>query len=70
MDFVKDVRRFSSGANFTAVTDDNTNTAFTNFVGLRRPEHVQIGSSARQVPDVDESVLQRNKNIRWNSVYE
>lgn len=69
MDFVKDVRRFSSGANFTAVTDDNTNSAFVNFVGLRRPEHVPIGSSARTVPDVDEDVLKRTKNIRWGTAY-
>jgi hypothetical protein len=65
IDFVKDVRRFSSGSNFTSVTDDNTNSAFTNFVGLRRPEHVPIGWDARQVPDVDETVLQRNRNLRW-----
>lgn len=65
MDFVKDVRRFSSGANFTSVTDDNTNLAFTNFRGLRRPEHVPIGPSARQQPDIDESVLQRNRPLRF-----
>jgi hypothetical protein len=65
MDFVKDVRRFSSGANFTSVTDDNTNIDFVNFRGLRRPEHVPIGAGARQVPDVDESVLQRNRPIRF-----
>jgi len=64
-DFVKDVRRFSSGANFTSVTDDNTNQAFTNFVGLRRPQQVDIGASARQQPDIDQSVLKRNKPLRW-----
>lgn len=64
-DFVKDVRRFSSGANFTSVTDDNTNSAFTNFVGLRRPQQVDIGASARQQPDIDQSVLKRNKPLRW-----
>jgi hypothetical protein len=64
-DFVKDVRRFSSGANFTSVTDDNTNSAFTNFVGLRRPSHVDIGASARQQPDIDQSVLKRNADLRW-----
>lgn len=64
-DFVKDVKRFSSGANFTSTADDNTSPFFTNFVGLRRPEHVPIGSSARQVPDVDENVLQRTKPFRW-----
>jgi hypothetical protein len=64
-DFVKDVRRFSSGANFTSVTDDNTNLAFTNFVGLRRPQQVDIGASARQQPDIDQSVLKRNMPLRW-----
>ena len=66
-EFVKDVRRFSSGANFTSVTDDNTNLAFVNYVGLRKPESVTIGSTARQIPDVDETVLQRNKVFRWNA---
>ena len=65
--FVKDVRRFSSGSNFTSVADDNTNAAFTNFVGLRRPQHVPIGESARQIPDVDQTVLQRNKKFIFNS---
>jgi hypothetical protein len=65
MDFVKDVRRFSSGANFTSVTDDNTNIDFTNFQGLRRPSHVPIGASARQQPDIDETVLQRNRELRF-----
>ena len=64
-EFVKDVKRFSNGANFTSVTDDNTNMAFTNFRGLRRPEHVPIGPGARQVPDIDDTVLQRNKVFRW-----
>lgn len=63
--FVADVRRFSSGANFTAVNDDNTNSAFTNFVGLRRPQHVDILPDARQQPDIDQDVLQRNKPLIW-----
>lgn len=66
-EFVKDVRRFSSGANFTSVADDNTSPVFTNFVGLRRPDAVTIGAGARQVPDIDENVLKRNKVFRWNS---
>jgi hypothetical protein len=60
MDYVADVRRFSSGANFTSVADDNGSPFFTNFIGLRRPEHVPIGDTARNIPDVDTSVLQRN----------
>lgn len=67
--FVKDVRRFSSGANFTSVTDDNTNLDFVNFVGLRRNEAIpgMIGATARQIPDIDENVLTRTKVFRWNS---
>jgi hypothetical protein len=65
-EFVKDVRRFSSGANFTSVQDDNTNAAFTNFVGLRRPTHVPIGATARQQPDVEQGVLSRNKRFDWS----
>jgi len=64
-EYVRDVRRFSSGANFTAVADDDNNLAFTNFIGLQRPQHVPIGSSARQQPDIDQSVLQRNKQLRF-----
>jgi len=63
--FVADVRRFSSGANFTSVSDDNTNAAFTNFVGLRRPQHVDILPDARQQPDVDQDVLARNRPLIW-----
>lgn len=63
--FVADVRRFSSGANFTSVADDNTSADFNNFLGLRRPQHVHIGADARQQPDIDSSVLQRNKDLRW-----
>ena len=63
--FVADVRRFSSGANFTSVQDDNTNAAFSNFVGLRRPQHVDILPDARQQPDIDQEVLQRNKKLVW-----
>lgn len=61
-EFVKDVRIFSSGANFTSVSDSNNSDAFVNFVGLVRPEAYvgMIGASARQVPDVDETVLTRN----------
>jgi hypothetical protein len=66
-DFVKDVRRFSSGANFTSVTDDNNNWSFTQFIGLQRPQHVDIGESSRQQPDVDQSVLKRNGQLRFGS---
>lgn len=63
MEFVKDVKRYSSGPNFTDVAGDNNSFAFTNFVGLRRPQGVAIGASARQVPDIDEDVLLRNKRF-------
>ena len=61
--FVADVRRFSSGANFTSVADDNTTWSATQFVGLRRPQHVDILPDARQQPSVDQDVLQRNKPL-------
>ena len=64
-EFVKDVRRFSSGANFTSVADDNTSVDFVNFRGLRRPTHVPIGNDARQQPDIDQSVLQRNSRFAF-----
>jgi hypothetical protein len=66
-EFTKDTRRFSSGANFTSVADDNTSDFFTNFQGLRRPQHVPISPFARQQPDVDQTVLMRNKSLRWTS---
>jgi hypothetical protein len=66
MEFVGEVRRFSSGANFSDKADDNNSFAFTNFRGLRRPEHVEIGASARQQPDIDEDVLKRNKPFIFN----
>lgn len=64
-EYVKDVSRFSSGANFTSVADDNTNAAFVNFQGIRRPQNVPIGSTARQQPDVDQTVLMRNDDLRF-----
>jgi hypothetical protein len=66
MEFVEGVRRFSSGANFADIAGDNNSFAFSNFRGLRRPEHVEIGSSARQQPDIDEDVLKRNKPFIFN----
>ena len=68
-EFVKDVRRFSSGAGFTSISDDNNSFAFVNFQGLRRGNAIpnMIGGTARQIPDIDESVLTREKVFRWNS---
>lgn len=66
MDFVKDVRNFSSGASFTDKDEDNNSFAFTNFIGLRRPEHVEIGASARQQPDISTDTLKRNKPLIFN----
>ena len=64
-EFVKDISPINTGAGFTAVDGENGSPIFTNFRGLRRPEHVPIGATARQVPDVDETVLQHNKPFRW-----
>jgi hypothetical protein len=64
--FVKNNRIFSHGAGLSTVASDNTNLAFTNFVGLRRPIHVPIGPDARQQPDIDQTVLQRNNRSTWH----
>lgn len=65
-DFVKDVRNFSSGAAFTDKDESSESFAFTNFIGLRRPEHVEIGATARQQPDINTDVLKRNKPFIFN----
>lgn len=65
MDFVKDVRNFSSGAAFTDKDEDNNSFAFVNFIGLRRPQHVEIGASARQQPDIGDA-LKRSKPFIFN----
>lgn len=65
-EFVKDVQIFSTGpARYSSVADDNTSTVFTHFQGLRRPEHVEIGSGARSVPDLDTDVLKRSRPFRF-----
>jgi len=64
-DFVKDVRRFSSGSNFTSTTDDNTSPTFTNFVGLNRPQYVEVGPGLRTTFSEDTDILRRNKFIRF-----
>lgn len=64
-EFVKDSSRFSSGVGFSALDDESRSRAAMNFQGFRRPQHVPIGATARQQPDVDETVLQRHKEFRF-----
>jgi hypothetical protein len=66
-DFIKETRRYSSGANFTSTTDDNISGQMVNFVGLRRPSSVPIAPGRRQVEDLQYDVFDRNKEgeIRW-----
>ena len=66
-DFIKETRRYSSGANFTSTTDDNISPQMVNFVGLRRPSSVPIHAGRRQVEDLQYDVFDRNKEkeIRW-----
>ena len=64
------VRQFSSGANFSAVSDDNTSPIFTNFIGFSRPQYVEIDSTARQIPDIDTTVLKRNKRLTFKNDYD
>jgi uncharacterized protein YacL len=67
--YIANVRQFSSGANFSAVADDNTSPIFTNFIGFSRPQFVDIDPTARQIPDVDINVLKRNKRITFTNDY-
>ena len=60
--YVANVRNYSSGPSFTQVADDNTSPIYTNFLGFYRPTYVPVGTTARQVPDIDEDVLKRNIN--------
>jgi hypothetical protein len=64
-EFTADVRRFSSGANFTSIADDNRDTYSMSWLGLRRPQAVHIGEDARQVPDVNTDIFKRNRDLRW-----
>lgn len=62
-EFTENIQRFYTGASFTSVDEDNRDVFSTNFVGLRRPKGTPIGPGVRQIQDVDESVLQRNKRF-------
>ena len=68
--YVANVREFGTGANFTDVADDNNSDIFTNFLGFSRPRYVKILPGARQIPDVDTSVLKRNKRLAFISDYD
>ena len=61
--YVQNVRQYSSGANFSAISDDNVSPMQTNFIGFSRPRFVEIDPTARQVPDYDHTTLKRNKHM-------
>lgn len=61
--YVKDVRKFSIGPSFSTVVDDNVSDYQVGFIGLRRPQAVRIGKTARQQPEAEEHILQKNKNV-------
>jgi hypothetical protein len=61
--YVQNVRQYSSGANFSAISDDNVSPMQTNFIGFSRPRFVDIDPTARQVPDYDHTTLKRNKHM-------
>lgn len=65
--YVSNMQQYSSGANFTAVADDNTSPIFTNFIGFSRPRYVPVDPTARQIPDVDTEVLKRNRYMTFTS---
>lgn len=62
-EFVDDITKYSSGASFTSVADDNNTWSSVNFVGLRRPYYVPVRESARSIPSEDETVLLRNREF-------
>ena len=65
--YIANVDKYSSGANFTSVADDNTSGVFTNFLGFSRPYYVEVDPTARQVPSHDTSVFKRNKHMYFGS---
>lgn len=65
--YISNVTQYSSGANFAAVADDNNSPIYTNYVGFSRPRYVEISAGARQIPDIDTSVLKRNKYMKFSS---
>lgn len=63
--YIKNVRQFSSGANFASVTDDNTSPAFTNYMGFTRPRYIEEDDTARQVLSEDVEINKRNKHMTF-----
>lgn len=61
--YVQNVRQYSSGANFSAISDDNVSPMQTNYIGFTRPRFVEIDPTARQIPDYDHTTLKRNKHM-------
>jgi hypothetical protein len=65
--YTQNTRQYSSGANFSAISDDNVSPMQTNFLGFSRPRYVEVDPTARQVPDYDEHTLKRNKRMTFVS---
>jgi len=60
-DYMTDANTYRRASSYTSVSSGDSNAdAYVNYVGLRRPQHVEIGPGARTVPDIDESVLKKN----------
>lgn len=51
--------------NKTVMLHDFIIKDFDKFVGIRRPQNVFIGNTARYRPDIDQSVLMRNEDFRF-----
>ncbi len=68
-DYIANTRQYSSGANYTAVSDDNTSDLFTNYLGFSKPRFVEIDPTATQIPDIDNSVFKRNKHMYFKNDY-
>ncbi len=67
--YVANVRQYSSGANFSAIADDNISPLQTNFLGFSRPQYVEVDPTARQVPDIDTTTLKRNRRVTFTNDY-
>ena len=60
-EYTDELTRFSSGAGFGSVADDNRTVTSTNFVGFHRPQYIPVDPTARQVPDEATEIYKRNK---------
>lgn len=59
-EYTEELTRFSSGAGFGSVADDNRTVTDINWVGFHRPQYIPVDPTARQVPSEDVNIYKRN----------